>query len=127
MCLYLKTGLKHRAANGTGILNQGQKDIQGYTNEANHVDISMQVCDLTKPLGSVRAMVKAGNRIVFDEGGSYIQHKATGAKTVIEDRNGAFVFDIWVPRGEDNGHQGKFKALEEEEDNMGFVGLDTCL
>ena len=48
---------------------------------------------------------------------------------------GAFVFDIWVPRGNEqgsSGYQGKyFQALQEEEEedngNMGFVGLDECL
>ena len=127
-----KRGLKYRAANGTAIINEGERSLKGYTNEANLVDMAMQVCEVTKPLGSVRAMVKAGNKVVFDEGGSYIIHKASGVKTAIEDRNGAFVFDIWVPRGNDqrsSGYQGKyFQALQEEEEEanqeMGFVGLD---
>ena len=106
--------------------------MKGYTNEANLVDMAMQVADVTKPLGSVRAMLKAGNRVVFDEGGSFIQNKATGIVTTIEDGNGAFVFDIWVPRGseqQDRGYQGKYwQALveEEEQDSQGsdFVRLD---
>ena len=59
-------------------------------------------------------------------------NKVSGVKTMIEDRNGAFVFDIWVPRGNEqgsSGYQGKyFQALQEEEEEanqeMGFVGLD---
>ena len=96
--------------------------------------MSMQVCDVTKPLGSVRAMVKAGNRIVFDEGGSYIQHTTSGVKTQIEDKNGAFAFDIWVPRGDEQGntgYQGKYwQALAEEgrdNEQMGSVGLGDLL
>ena len=94
----------------------------------------MQVAEVTKPLGSVRAMVKAGNRVVFDEGDSYILNKATGVKTCMDDRNRTFVFDIWVPKGksqsegQQQGYNGKyFKALEEEEEGIetvGFVGLD---
>ena len=50
----------------------------------------------------------------------------------MDDRDGSFVFDIWVPRGkreQSSGYQGKyFQALveEEQEDNpsTGFVGLD---
>ena len=70
------------------------------------------------------------------KGGSYILNKASGVKTGIEDRNGAFfVFDIWVPRSSEQqsgGYQGKcFQALAEEEgeDNqeMGFVGLDDLI
>ena len=129
-----RRGLKYRAANGTAILNEGEKNIKGYSNEANLVDMTMQVAEVTKPLGSVRAMVKAGNKVVFDDGDSYILNKATGVKTCMDDRNGAFVFDIWVPKGksqnegQQQGYNGKyFKALEEEEEGIetvGFVGLD---
>ena len=97
--------------------------------------MTMQVAEVTKPLGSVRTMVKAGNKVVFDEGDSYILNKATGIKTCMEDRTGAFVFDIWVPKGnnaseERQGYNGKyFKALDEEEEGngVGFVGLDDLM
>ena len=91
------------------------------------VDMAMQVAEVTKPLGSVRAMVKAGNRVVFDEQGSYIQNKFTGLVTQVEERNGAYVFDIWVPKGKDmsTGYQGKcFGALVEQDNAADFVGLD---
>ena len=94
----------------------------------------MQVAEVTKPLGSVRAMVKAGNRVVCDDGDSYIVNKATGVKTAIEDRNGAFVFDIWVPKGSgeqqqtSTGYQGKYlQALVEDSqgsEQEGFARLD---
>ena len=68
------------------------------------------------------------------KGGSYIQNRATGIKTTIEDRNGAFVFDIWVPGGNDQGstgYRGKYwqELAENEEDNVpvGFVGLDDLI
>ena len=137
-----RQGLKYRAANGTSIKNEGERGLRGYTAEGNLVDMSMQVCEVTKPLGSVRAMLQAGNRVTFDKGGSYIENKATGVRTNIEDRNGAFVFDIWVPRvneqhekgnqQQSNGYNGKYwKALEDQEDeingNVGFVGLDDLM
>ena len=135
-------GLKYRAANGTSIKNEGERGLRGYTTEGNLVDMSMQVCDVTKPLGSVRAMLQAGNRVIFDKGGSFIENKASGIRTNIEDRNGAFVFDIWVPRANEqngneqqqqrSGYNGRYwKSLEdqEEEDNCdtGFVGLDDLM
>ena len=132
-----RQGLKYRAANGTSIRNEGERDLKGYTTEGNRVDVSMQVCDVTKPLGSGRAMLQAGNRVIFDKGGSFIENKASGVRTNIEDRNGVFVFDIWVPRvnecggneQQSSGYNGKYwKALEDQEaeDNCdtGFVGLD---
>ena len=130
-----RQGLKYRAANGTAILNEGEKPIRGYSNEANLIDMTMQVAEVTKPLGSVRAMVKAGNKVVFDNGDSYILNKATGVKTRMEDRNGAFVFDIWVPKGNNSseqqqGYKGNYwQALAEEDEDkeVGFVGLDDLM
>ena len=130
-----RQGLKYRAANGTPIKNEGERELQGYTGEGNKASMTMQVAAVTKPLGSVRAMLKAGNRVVFDEGDSFIVNKTTGVKTVIEDRNGAFVFDIWIPRGnhqqdqQHEGYQGKyFQALVEEAEEAnraaGFARLD---
>ena len=92
-----KRGLKYRAANGTSIANEGEKSLRGYTNEANLVDMSMQVANVTKPLGSVRAMLKAGNRVVFDEGDSFILNKATGEMNLLREDDGQFVLDVWVP------------------------------
>ena len=74
--------------------NDGERNLRGYTAEGNMVDMSMQVCDVTKPLGSVRAMMRAGNRAVLDSDGSYIRNKASGAVANIEDRDGSFQFDI---------------------------------
>ena len=105
------------------------------------VDMSMQVCDVTKPLGSARAMMRAGNRVVWDSDGSYIRNKSSGVVTKIEDRDGSFQFDIWVPRGNDEqeqpryhtaGYQGKYwQSLVEmdDEDNhdSGFAGLDDLM
>ena len=132
-----RRGLKYRAANGTSIANEGERSLKGYTNEANRVDMTMQVAKVTKPLGSVRAMLKAGNRVVFDEGDSFIMNKASGVKTVIEDRNGAFVFDIWVPKGKSEssqrelGYQGKYwqALLEGDEANQetDFARLDHLM
>ena len=49
-------------------------------------------------------MVNVGNRVVFDKGSdgkccSYVEHKASGHKTVIHERNGKFQFDLKIPKG----------------------------
>ena len=56
-------------------------------------------------LGSVREMVEAGNKVVFDEDAngnccSYVEFKKTGKRTKIHDNNGNFQFAIRVPKGE---------------------------
>eukprot|EP00959_Pyramimonas_sp_CCMP1952_P249251 5210180-Pyramimonas_sp.AAC.1 len=64
----------------------------------------IQVAGVNKVLGSVREMVNAGNRIVFDKdlngrSLSPIMNKATGKCTTIHERNGTFQFNIMVPKG----------------------------
>ena len=123
-----------------GSKTRGGRKLIGYTSEGTFVDMGMQVGEVTKPLGSARAMMRAGNRVVLDSDGSYIYNKGIGATTKIEDRDGSFQFDIWVPRasgGEEKpkyqtaGYQGKYwQALvhhdEDNEDNCdsSFVRLD---
>ena len=64
-----------------------------------------QVCPVTKTLGSVSRMTKAGNRVVFnaegDPEGSYIENKWTGAHTYMRQENGVYLFDAWIkpPQG----------------------------
>ena len=71
-------------------------------------------------------MLAAGNKVVFESGNSYIQDKTRTIKTPIEERNGAFVFDIWRPKGLGNPantvNTGRYQALMEvrDEDNRGF-------
>ena len=55
-------------------------------------------------MGSIREMVNVGNRAVFDKGSdgkccSYVEHKASGHKTHIYERNGKFQFDLKIPKG----------------------------
>ena len=72
---------------------------------------------------------------MFDKDDSFIQNKSTGVKTAIEDRNGAYVFDLWIPRDnhvqQSSGYQGKLWqafAVDQDSDqvnqNMGFVRQD---
>jgi hypothetical protein len=122
-----RAGLKHRAANGTSIDNLGEKSIQGITKQGNKVGMTFQIADVTKPLGAVRAMLAAGNKVVFESGNSYIQDRTRTIKTPIEERNGSYVFDIWRPKAANNQgnavNTGRYQALMEVEDagNGGFA------
>ena len=65
----------------------------------------------------------------LSERNSYIEDKSGKIKTPIEERNGAFVFDLWMPKGKVNEggngtvNTGRFQALRENEehDDEGFV------
>ena len=46
------------------------------------------MCDVNRGLLSVRKVTKSGNKMVFDEDGSYIQNKATGEITMLKEKAG---------------------------------------
>ena len=52
--------------------------------------------DVNKVLGSVRKMCEQGNRVVFDDAGSFILNKKSGVVTPIEKRGATYGFDIWI-------------------------------
>ena len=60
--------------------------------------ITAQVCDVNKPLLSVRKVMAGGSRVVFDEDGSYIESKATGERTWLKEQGGMFMLKMWVQR-----------------------------
>lgn len=88
----------------------------------------IQVADVRKALGSVREMVDSGNRVDKDSSGrciSFLECKATGVKTAIHDRNGAFQFDIRVPKGKGGG-VGEVRSQEVTK-NDGFPWQGTLV
>ena len=105
----------------------GEKSIQGVTKQGNKVGMTFQIANVTKPLGAVRAMLASGNKLVLKTGNSYIQDKPRTIKTPIEERNGAYVFDIWRPKTSVNQgntvNTGRYQALMEIQDsgNKGFI------
>ena len=101
-------GKHYRAANGSVIRNHGQRVVTGRTDEGTLVSMPIQIADVSKVLGSVREMVKSGNRVVFDEDDngnciSFLECKATQVKTAIREHNGTYKFNIRVPKGKGGG------------------------
>ena len=103
-----------------------KRQSKGVTKQGRKVGMTFQITNVTKPLGAVRAMLAAGNKMVFETGNSYIEDKTRTIRTPIEERNGGYVFDIWRPKSP--GSQGKtvntgrYQALMEsgEDGNEGF-------
>ena len=93
------------------------------------VSMPIQVADVSKVLGSLREMVESGNRVTFDRDAdgkpcSHVLHKATGRKTCIHERNGAFQFDVWVPKG-DGVDVTKVQEVAEGSNTEGFTRPGT--
>ena len=59
-------------------------------------NITAQVCDVNKALMSVKKLVAAGNRVVFDQEGSFIEDKATKEKMWLREENGMYMLKLWV-------------------------------
>ena len=105
-----KTGKSYTAANGTGIPIYGEKRITGQTdnNGPSGVETGMRftIAEVKRPLGAVREMLKKGKRVVFDEEGSYIEHKKTGRKTGIVYDWAMYVLQIRVHKNVDFAGRG---------------------
>ena len=93
-----KQGKHYRAANDTKLAIHGKKNIYGYTAEGTKIGIDVQIADVKKTLGSVRRICEAGNRVVFDEDGSYVESKSNGERTALIKDRGSYVLTLWVPR-----------------------------
>ena len=85
------------------------------TEEGEKASMTFQMADVNKPLASVRRMCEAGNKVVFDEEGSYIENKKTGRKTSMQKERGVYVLTVKVP-----------KAMEESRE-MGFIRLEELI
>ena len=126
-----KAGQGYRAANGSKIPAFGEKVVSGFTGSWLPFNITAQVAGVKSPLGSVYHMIKAGNRLVFDSGGSYMVNKASGRTQPINERAGSFEIDLWVQQGQSEAPQSvtpthnRYGALEpvveDEEVSMGFI------
>ena len=72
----------------------------------------MQVTDVNKPLGSVGKIANAGNRVVFEPDGGYVENIKTKEKTMLRKEGTVYKLDIWVKakNGED-----ELMDVDEEE------------
>ena len=56
------------------------------------------VTEVDDALLSVSKVVKAGNRVVFDDDGSYIEHKYSGEVTPLVASGSLYKLKMWVPK-----------------------------
>lgn len=91
-----RRGVKYEVANGLRIPNLGEKVFKGVSEEGIEKSMTAQVCEVNKALLNVKKIVNAGNRIVFDDEGSYVESKRSGERMWMEDRNGVYVMSLYV-------------------------------
>ncbi len=93
-----KSGSYYWSASKHKLFNKGEKSVKGFNDLGNSMGMVFQVCDVKSPLGSVRRICQAGNRVIFDDNQSYIENKATGIKTPITQENGVYYLNAWVKK-----------------------------
>ena len=95
-----KAGEFFRAANGEKTVNEGKKVVSLMAREGVTRDMKFIACEVSKALGSVSQICKAGHRVVFNlpwhEDGSYIEHPQTGEVMRLNEHNGLYVLDTKV-------------------------------
>ena len=92
--------VRYEVADGSQLPHLGQKQFSAFTDDGLPCDLKADVTEVNKALLSVSRMVSAGNRVVFDSDGSYIEHKASGDWTPLEEKRRIYILKVWIPRAQ---------------------------
>ena len=77
-----------------------EKTFKAFTDQGHLRHMVAAVTEVDDALLSVSKVVKAGNRVVFDDSGSYIEHKALGELTPLLEQRGLYKLKMWVPKNQ---------------------------
>jgi hypothetical protein len=90
-----RRGVQYEVANGVRIPNLGEKKFKGDTSEGMARSFTAQVCEVNKALLRMRKVVQAGNKVVFDSDGCFIEDKSAGKRMWLEEGNGMYMLRMW--------------------------------
>ena len=93
-----RKGVQYEVADGTLIPNLGEKTFVAVAEQGEMRKMTAQVCDVNKALLSVSKVVKAGNRVVFEEEGSYVEDRSTGERLYLKEAGGMYMLKLWVKK-----------------------------
>ena len=103
-----EAGLEYKSATGEPIPNLGEKTLNLLLKDRSARTMTLQVADgIQRPLGSVSRICAAGHRVVFDDKGSYIEHKESGKITWLKQRDGIYVLEAWIAPPAASGFAGR--------------------
>ena len=75
--------------------------------------LTAQVCEVGKSLMSVSKVARAGQRVVVDDDGGFIEDKSSGEKIWMNERNRMYTLEMWVSNKDPAG--GRFSAGQGSE------------
>ena len=94
-----RRGVRYEVADGNLIPNKGETRFIGVNEEGQERKMTVQVCDVNKALLSVKKVVKAGNRVVFEDEASYVENLTTGERMYMKEQDGGmYTLKFWVKR-----------------------------
>ena len=110
-----KKGVTYELANGDRISNLGEKEFKGVTSEGKERGMIAQVVDVTQNLMSVSRCIEEGNRVVFDEEGSYVEDKESGEVNWLHKEGGLWTWRMWVKteQGQEDNQEKKEELGKE--------------
>ena len=112
---------EYELANGEHMPNLGEKTFSGITCEGTVRETVAQVADVAQNLMSVNTCLRAGNRVVFDEDGSYIENKANGTINWLSKKGDLWTMKLWAKNEQETGDE---EAEDSEaEQGKGQKGL----
>ena len=91
-------GVKYRGADGSAVENEGEKLIRGTIGGLRR-RITAQVCQVSKPLYSVRQAVQAGYDVTFSQTGSGMKHRVSGKQIPFKLKDGMYVLEFETQSG----------------------------
>ena len=83
---------------GSGSRTSEKKRLIASTETGMLRRMTAQVCGVSKPLLSVKRILQAGNRVVFDPEGSYIEDVRSGEVSMLKEEGGMFMLKLWCKR-----------------------------
>ena len=109
-----KDGVQYKTAGGELIRDEGRKTPKVLTGTGQLKQMSFSVGAVHKPLSAVSDICRKGNRVVFDDDGSYVQNKTTGDWTPIRRKKGVYVMTVWVMPSNGRKSNATLDTVEEE-------------
>ena len=91
-----RKGVQYEVASGTLIPNLGEKRFVAMGEGGQMRKMKAQVCEVNKTLSSVKRVVQAGNRVVFDSAGSYLEDTHIGERMPLREEGGMYMLKLWV-------------------------------
>ena len=89
-------GVEYEVADGNTIPNLGDKRCVIQSESGTMKLLTLQICDVRKPLLAVSKLCATGHAVVFHPEWSYIEHVATGERMTLEQRDGLYHLRTWV-------------------------------